>query len=448
MRKSIAYILVFTMLLSFGWTSFGVESAKAAVGVDEQVVADFSDEIDIRAKTGLISGQDSNHGNHQTRVVRTSHGSYVAYVTDYRGGKYLQHPTQGLSEISVMKINKDGTVELIMQHVKSYDSSQVSLIVDKDENVWAGLVYENGFRDQFDAHKNGMVLEFFRIDAETDEVNGYSTIVSDIDINGGGIGYGTFYYDKATNSIVAMAADAVPSDPSYLYWKVFNLDTLTWSPETHSMRVNGGRNAYMFFNPDNKGGLVVVTNRNPYVRSSVTYFPELENDEGLTPEIMIENGMYETRYDDDGNPYKVPARQHVSYCFDQINAYVIPDINSSDYTHFIVYDTDHSRITGTSEERITPEFRSKNEYPNIANNNGGDIFLDNDGNLHVTLKVSYVKMAWDWEVTEERWVHVVYDTKTGEKLSETEIWDSKKWDLNFIHVCTRIPKDSYMWFLT
>jgi predicted GNAT family acetyltransferase len=192
MRKSIAYILVFTMLLSFGWTSFGSENAKAAVGVDEQVVADFSDEVDIRAKTGLISGQDSNHGNHQTRVVRTSHGSYVAYVTDYRGGKYLQHPTQGLSEISVMKINKDGTIKLIMQHVKSYDASQVSLIVDKDENVWAGLVYENGFRDQFDAHKNGMVLEFFRIDAETDEVNGYSTIVSDIDINGGGIGYGVF----------------------------------------------------------------------------------------------------------------------------------------------------------------------------------------------------------------------------------------------------------------
>ena len=83
MRKSIAYILVFTMLLSFGWTSFGAENAKAAVGVDEQVVADFSDEIDIEQnRSNIWPGFQSWQSSIRSR---TSHGSYVAYVTDYRG---------------------------------------------------------------------------------------------------------------------------------------------------------------------------------------------------------------------------------------------------------------------------------------------------------------------------------------------------------------------------
>ena len=417
MKKSIAYLLVFAMLLSLGWTVFNPLQAEAADEQQLYVSFEFEDVIDLSVDVGDedpidLGAQDNGHGNHQTRIVHTSKGDYVASVSGYRAAEYLTGP-HGMLQLCVMFVPADSEEsEVVLQTVIPYQSYQISVVADDQENVWAGFVYESNFRDQFDNHKNGMVLEFFRIDHEDHRIDRYQTIVSDIDINGGGIGYSSFYYDPYVGnegSIIAMAADAVAADPSYLYWKVFDIETLTWAKETHSLQVNGGRNGYIFFNTTKEGGFVIATNRNPSVISNVTYYPEMENDIGIPEEMMQE--------------YFPDGRQHVSYCFDQVNVYVVPDVHSDEYTNFVAFDTDQSRITGTNEERLTPEFRMKNEYPNIANNNGGDIFLDEDGYLHVTCMVSYVKMAWDWEMTEGKWMHAVFDTKTGEKVSESQVFD-------------------------
>jgi len=411
MKKIFVRIVLFIVLFSLLSTCVLAEDTVSLVQFT------FEDKIDVKDAYGVeLDGPYNGHGNHQTRIVHTSHGDYLSSTSgNSRSGKSLVNGFRdGLWEVSVMKVPAGSTeATLVLQHTILYQTSHISLIVDKDENVWAGLVYENSYRNFRDQHKSGVFIELYRIDAETDQVTFYSTILSDIDINKDGVGYSSFYYDESIDSIVVMMSDNLANSTyvqSYMYWKVFDCSTNTWDSTYQQMPVSGGRNSYPFFAPDGNGGLIMITNRNPSVYYPDNYTPEVANSDGIPMEDKFK--------------YFRSGRRTVEYCFDQINAYVIPDIRSSEnISHFIVYDTDRSRIKGTLEERLTPEFRKINEYPNIANNNGGDVYLDKDGLLHVTLEVSYFKYAWDWEKTESRWVHVVFDPSTGEKLSESQVWD-------------------------
>jgi len=420
MKKIITILLTLAMLLSLASsavfandTEDGTTTENAAVPF-QTITFDFEDKVEVVTDNGIeMSGPFCGHGNHQTRIVHTSHGDYICSTTgEHRPGKYLKNGfSDGVYEVSVVRVDPETQkTTVVLQHTVAYQTSQISVIADKDENIWAAVIIEETIRNQFDAHKNGTRIELFRIDAVTNEVEFYDMIVSGHDINRGGVGYSSFYYDESIDCIVAFSTDAVAGDVSYLYWHIFDCQTRRFDAETRTMSVYGGRNSYPFFTPDGNGGLVIVTNRNPKITSQVTYTPEMGTNDGIPADVM--------------RKYFPNGRETQEYCFDQINAYVIPDIRSEDnIRHFIVYDTDRSRIKGTLEERLTPEFRMTNEYPIIANNNGGDTYLTDDGLLHVTLKVSYALEAWDHSITEARWVHVVYDVETGEKLSESLIWD-------------------------
>ena len=64
-----------------------------------------------------------------------------------------------MNQFSVIKINADGTTEVVFQEWKAYDSSQVSLHVDADENVWALVAGDNGrLKDQFDGRPSGYAV--------------------------------------------------------------------------------------------------------------------------------------------------------------------------------------------------------------------------------------------------------------------------------------------------
>ena len=90
--------------------------------------------------TGKTPGANSSHGNHQTRTVHTTHGDYAAYITD----SYAEKSTgKTIDKWSLFKIDTEsGTSEIIFTGEKYYDSSQVSLLVDKDENVISDTVFK------------------------------------------------------------------------------------------------------------------------------------------------------------------------------------------------------------------------------------------------------------------------------------------------------------------
>jgi len=417
MKKILAVILMITTQLYLCSVFVLASDTSNDSGIDtkfQPITFNFMEKVEVETESGLdLGGPHSGHGNHQTRVVHTSHGDYICSTTNgQREGKYLKNEFRdGVLEVSVMKVEPNSSeCRLVLQRTINYHTSQISVIADKDENIWAGIVIEDSFRNFRDAHKNGIMIELYRIDAETDDVEFYTTIISGKDINGDCVGYSSFYYDESIDCIVTFSTDSVACDDSYLYWHVFDCEARKFDAETRVLAVHGGRESYPFFEPDGKGGLVLITNRNPEITSKVTYTPEMGTNDGIPMDVM--------------RKYFPQGRELQYYCFDQINAHYIPNIRSEENVRsFTVYDTDRSRIKGTLEERLTPEFRMTNEYPIIANNNGGDTYLTEDGLLHVTLKVSYALEAWDHSTTESRWVHVVYDVETGEKLSESEIWD-------------------------
>jgi len=416
MKKIISIVASLAMLLPLALT--GVCAADEEV-TDDAIVSninfEFQKKIEVEDEFGLVlNGHYNGHGGHQTRIIHTSRGDYLSSsVNQERTSSSLVNGfSLGLTELAVMKVPTGSTETVnILQHTIPQQTTHISIIADKDENIWAGFVYEDNFRDQFDAHGSSIMIELFRIDADTDQVTFYSTTLPGVDINGGGVGYASFFYDESIDSIIIMAADgALNALQSYLYWKVFNCSTKEWAEETHTLPTIAGRNAYPFFVDDGKGGFIVVTNRNPGADHPDYFFPEKMNNDGIPKDLL--------------RVYFPGGREPMDYCFDQINAYYIPDANSSENViGFPVYEPDYSRIKGTLEERHTVAFRSTNEYPAFANNNGGDVYLDADGYLHVTLAADYFLYAWDWTKKEAKWVHVVYDPKTGEKLSESVIFD-------------------------
>lgn len=248
MKKFFAWTLVLVLVLSV-FTAFAPASVKADETncLPEVTIGDL---IDL-AQSGTTAGDNSGHGNHQTRVVRTSHGEYVCYISDKNNGS-------GINEISVIKVDAEaGTAETVFSELKSYDTSQSCVVVDDDENVWMVFVYDDKLKDQFDGRTLMSVhLAAYRIDAATDEVDGFETMAQiPAPAEGTGYGYSSFYYDSSTNCIYTIGFNG--SDKAGdIYWFTFDIDKLLWTGYGDA-KVDI-RHGYPFMIPDGKGGLYLI----------------------------------------------------------------------------------------------------------------------------------------------------------------------------------------------
>ena len=221
MKKFLTILLTLAMLLPLGVTAvFANDTESDTSDTDatsfQPVTFNFLDKVDVVTESGIdMGGPFSAHGNHQTRIVHTSHGDYLCSTTgEHRSGNYLVNGfSDGIYEVSVLRVDPETDEStVVLQHTVAYQSSQISVIADKDENIWAAIIIEETIRNQFDAHKNGTRIELFRIDAVTNEVEFFDMIVSDHDINRGGVGYSSFYYDESIDCIIAFSTDAVAGD--------------------------------------------------------------------------------------------------------------------------------------------------------------------------------------------------------------------------------------------
>ena len=387
MKKTCIYALVLTMLLSLGFSSFRTAdvSALPADATAEKIVAEISDSLSIKdSGSGLGTGDNAGHGNHQTRIVHTSHGDYAAYVTD----SIKANTGTQMDEISVIKINADGTTTVVMREWKNYDTSQVSLHVDKDENVWAVTVADNKLKANDTKHLN---VAAYRIDAETDAVTGHKTTLDVPD--GRGFGYSTSCIDVVNNKIYTMSADAAQDNASHLFWAIFDMETLTWEPTVRSIDIIG-RHCYHYMYADGNGGLIVLCQRD-VLRTNVPgggSYPEIRDNEGLTADDL-----------------KTFGRWPADYVWDELDLFYIADVYEEAASTVSIMKGDYSQVIGDQDYRNSLEGRSKNLYPNNQNNNGGDTFLDADGYLHIIYNAQMLRAAYDRKAVVDDWYHKVVD---------------------------------------
>lgn len=343
-------------------------------------------------------GDYATHGNHQTRTVHTSHGDYAAYIT----GSYTDSKGYTVDKWSLMKIDTaTGKSTVVFVGEKYFDSSQVSLLVDKDENVWAITSTSDSRRN---LASEGFDCRAHRLDAKTGEVTSYQSIIS-----GGaqdGYGYATCYYDEAYDRIIVMHAggDYVEGQNRASFnWTIFDLKKNQWQPRVRTARIES-RHCYMFGYADGKGGLIMIAQRD--IKAASLGYPEVGSNEGITSsdkQYMSQHGI---------------TRWAADYCWDQLDLYYFPNITSSKFTKYTVCEADYSKVLGTQAQRNTLEYRLKNYYPAIQNNNGGDFLLTKTAEgrllLHITYNKALIQAAMDRSKgSESKWYHQVWDVTDG-----------------------------------
>lgn len=423
MKKSIIWTLVIAMLLSVGFMGFNAKDAKADA---EDITVSFTDEIDIMdAGSGVESGANSGHGNHQHRVVRTTHGEYAAYITDEIGAYNGKYNGEGYDktgdEFSIIKIDaENGTTTRLYTDWKPYDSSQLTLAVDNDENVWAIVFANNAMKDQFDGRDGSTAwCAAYCVDAATDEVIGYKVLVP-FNAVGYGFSYASSFFDPATNKIVSLGFDGDNAVGNLVY-TYFDVATREWAGVIYKYNV-GVRHGYPFFAPDGNGGFIVICQEDKSCAGAG--YPEIGNNVGLTAEDLA-----------------TFHRWSADYVWDTLNLYHFssedgaPTVNKT-----LVALADYSRVVGeyNSSERLSLEGRKKSEYPNNQMNNGGDMIIDQNGYLHVVYDSHFALAAYDRSATESKWIHQVYDisnpanvTKISESVltNDVETGESTYWRL-------------------
>lgn len=414
MKKSLILTLVVAMLFSFCWSTNLGMTAKAET-VEHKNTFEFSERVDF---SDIGNGNAAGHGNHQTRVVHTTHGDYVTYITNTTSNSNGEK----LDEFKVIRVNEDRTYEVVFTEYKIYDTSQVGLFVDKDENVWAVTVGANNYRQN--TAIDSIMANAWMIDKETDDVTNYSIVVPRK--TWGGYGYSYFCYDEAMDKLYTLTASG--DEPGELVWLIFDMETKTWDNTARSFETTY-RNCYPYIYADGKGGMIIV-NECDHKATSLGY-PEISVNYGLTEdEIKSIPGSYKSS----SGEWKRPS---ADYVFDQLELYYIPDVYDEAYEKFVVAEADYSRVHGTQEERYSLEFRAVNEYPTIQNNNGGDTFLDANGYLHVVYSKEFVLAAYNNTMeTDKYWYHDVIDISDPsniKKLSSTLIVDESKENFEYSH---------------
>jgi len=389
MKKIISFFLVIATLLS-------VMSVSASAADDPSFT--LSSRLDLSG-AGVNPGDNSGHGNHQTRTVHTSHGEYSAYITS----TYTDSEYQTVDRWSLIRTDfSTGKSTVVFTGEKYYDSSQVSLIVDKDENVWAVTSTSDSGRN---LTAEGIDARAYRLDAKTGEITSYKSI-----IGGGardGYGYATPFYDKYNNRIIVMHAGgdytAGSTSGASLNWTIFDLNTCTWQTRVRYVKIPA-RHCYMYGYFDENGGFMLMAQRD--IKAASLGYPEIGSDDGLT--------YADKQYIEENNL----TRWAANYCWDQLDLYYFPNITASKYVGYSVCEADYSRVKGTQSQRYTLSYRLSNYYPAIQNNNGGDFLLTEtaDGKklLHITYNKAYIQAAWNRGISNDcKWYHQVWDVTDG-----------------------------------
>ncbi len=404
MKKIISLILTLLMLAPAIASPSFAESEEQPIPVSSFDITPF---VNLSV-AGVTPGANAAHGNHQIRTVHTSHGDFAAYIT----GSYTDDKGV-VDQWTLFKIDAEsGKAEAVFTGEKYQDTSQVSLLVDKDENVWAITASSDYYRHM---NTEGVDVRANRYDAKTGEVTTYTSLIA------GGTqdiyGYSTSYYDEKNDCIIALFSGGTHSDTgngASFDWVIFDMKTNRWKRNVYYTKVPS-RHCYMNGYIDENGGLMFVAVRDVFC--TAVGCPEIGNNNGLSEEdfdYLRENNL---------------GRWGADFCWDQLDLFYIPDLTKKDIITYSVIEADYSGIKGTLEERETLEYRLSNYYPQNLNSNGGDFLIEKtkEGKtlLHITYNGTYVQSAMNSAMSrDDIWYHQVWDItdpKAAEKLYNAPI---------------------------
>lgn len=312
--------------------SFGLVDAAALEITGEDITSNvvhgvtLSDGI-MMSTSGARTIVNGMHGGHQRRMVRTSHGTYVVYLSDETEG--------AMYELSLIRIDDNGEMNVIYQTMKAHDAASCAPYIFCDENENIYMTYFTP--DTWDSQPNveeWISLHVLVYDKETKVVTDYHTNRKSVTLEGWG--YTTPVYDAAAGKIYALLAGGAYKEQASLCWFIFDLATMTWEPEQHMVNMPY-RNGYMYAFPDNKGGFFYVGCQNRWKES-------VEHSELI---------------------------KHNDWVFDQLNLIYVPDAYKNEYVMTPVYEADWSRLL------------TENLCPNNGCNQHGDVYIDRDGYMHV-----------------------------------------------------------------
>lgn len=274
-KRTIALAVVLLLILNScnAPTSNPASTTEAAMTTDEATTAEAVEPaidtpiiskvsaIKVKNEEGVAKPLYSNatgiHGGHESRIVRTSNGTFAVYITaEYPDATY----DFTWDEFSVVKIN-DGVDELIFRdrYPHAAGSCAPNILCGEDGKLYVTVIADDKPK-YFSANfsREGAWLRVYVIDPVTYEVQTYSHNPDFEIIWVHGYGYSQPILDEKAGKFYALytGGDVL----GYLAWFVLDLKTMTWDSECYTVKTHS-RIAYFNAYPDGNGGFYFIAER-------------------------------------------------------------------------------------------------------------------------------------------------------------------------------------------
>ncbi|MBR5454135.1 MAG: hypothetical protein IKV54_08650 [Clostridia bacterium] len=336
MKKFIAVLsAAFLTLLLFSCSTVEVTDTDDTTALQDSDVNKeiiVSEAVSILEKGGIDSGASGSHGGQQTRICRTDHGTYAAFVSYQDDNKYYFY---------IVKTDGSDNVTVLYEDWCPADAALVNIAQDNNGDVYVTAFPVDTTQS---ARPQYSWLAMYVISAETDQVTEIEAKLRFNDTCSGGYGYAMPMFDFENRRIYAIYSGV--GDPGKLSWFTYNINTGSWQDECITTVLEDMTHTYFYCFPDGNGGAFVVGERD----ISVDMMPELKFDSG--------------------------SPVYASFLWDKLDLFIIPDMTKGDCRMVSIEDADYSR----ADEGIAPINQ---------NNQNGDVFIDSNGLMHV-IYISYL----------------------------------------------------------
>lgn len=248
-----------------------VFSASADEGGSAASASVFSESFDVIAAAGTYIGDvPAMHGNQQTRLVNVSSGTYLGVLTKDNILDHKEGPAGPSYEMSLIHISPDGqTTELLYTEMVYGTSTTVTIMADKDEDIW---LYSGWANDM-----GSIDFNVWHYDVSEKTIDKY---LGRKKPKGNNFGYSIALMDADLGKIYGIMSTGASSGYGYFTWCAFDIETKEWGTaysfkEDHHF-------AYEYGYPDNNGGFYVVCERYGANYDFMSNIPDLRVSEAMT----------------------------------------------------------------------------------------------------------------------------------------------------------------------
>ncbi len=293
-------------------------SALVAQTVNPLVITPL---VDLESECQARTNEQGMHGGTQSRVCRTSHGTYIAYIGpgEREGDRSVIHLVRVRHSIPTLLMTRETDVS---------SSNSVHVVCDADEHIYV-LAPGSAMHDGVET----MLLTAYHLDPKDDHIDEYAHRVP----FGAGTSFGYSAVGLTANKQSAITLYSGGDAPGFFGWCYFDFATKAWSDHANVAEIPF-RHCYNYCFPT-EYGMMIVSERD--VRAATL---------GIAP---------------GDKRRKVDA----NYVWDELRVFRFGSGDANVYEAF-----DIESAVYDMEAHL---------FPTVSNNWRGDAFVDADKNLHV-----------------------------------------------------------------